>query len=289
MSAELDRRIHAIRPDLADARLRGQVSAKRFVQPALMRVADGRLALFAAPGQTGSMASELRAGELVDVFERKDGLAWVQNHSDQYVGYVAASGLSETLANTAWRIACPLAYVYAEPNVKAVPLDMLPFPARVAVAEELPNGWARLTTGGYVFARLLEPAATRHVDYVFTAGRLLNAPYLWGGRTAQGVDCSGLVQLALELAGLECPRDSDQQRLAFGAPPPTDWTAYPYARGDLVFFPGHVGIMADTTHLVHANATHMKVTSELLADVVARGAEILAIGDRQSVTTRQNS
>lgn len=281
--SELDHRVNAYRPDLADARLRGQVQAKRFVQPALMRVADSRLAMFGAPGNTATMSSELRAGELVDVFERKDGLAWVQNRSDQYVGYVAAAGLSETLADTAWRIVSPLAYVHPEPDVKTVPQEMIPFPGRVAVAKFFPEGWAQLSTGGFVAGKHLEPATQRHDDYVFTAGRLLNAPYLWGGRTAQGIDCSGLVQVALELAGIECPRDSDQQRRAFGTPPPANWKDYPFTRGDLVFFNGHVGMMADATHLLHANSHHMKVTSEPLADVVARGQTILAIGDSASI------
>ncbi len=281
--SELDPRVNAFRPDLADARLRGQVQAKRFVQPALMRVADSRLAMFAAPEKMAAMSSELRAGELVDVFERRDGLAWVQNRSDQYVGYVAANGLSETLADTAWRIVSPLAYIHPEPDIKTIPQDMVPFPARVAVTKFFPEGWAQLSTGGFVSDRHLEPATQRHSDYVFTAGRLLNAPYLWGGRTAQGIDCSGLVQVALELAGIECPRDSDQQRQAFGAPPPANWSDYPFTRGDIVFFKGHVGMMADATHLLHANSHHMKVTSEPLADVVARGQTILAIGDGAAI------
>lgn len=286
MQLPLDPRQHVFRPDLADIRLQGRVQAAHFVDGQMARVVSARLAMFAAPQQQSAMSSELRAGEFVDVYERANGIAWVQNRSDRYVGYVAEVGLAETIADPAWRINELLVYVFPEPTVKAVPIDALPFPARVAVAATLPNGWSRLTTGGYIASHLLETATTLHGDYVFTAGRLLHTPYLWGGRTAQGIDCSGLVQLALELAGIDCPRDSDQQRLAFGAPPPSDWANYPFARGDLVFFPGHVGLMADATHLVHANASHMAVTSEPLADVVRRGAEILAIGDGEAVRKR---
>lgn len=286
MQTPLDPRTHAFRPDLADIRLQGRVQAAHFVTGQMARVASARLAMFSTPQPQAAMSSELRVGEFVDVFERVNGIAWVQNRSDHYVGYVAEAGLAETIADPAWRIANLQAYVYPEPTVKAVPVDLLAFPGRVAVAANLPNGWSRLITGGYVHTSQLEPASVLCADYVFTAGRLLNVPYLWGGRTAQGIDCSGLVQLALELAGIDCPRDSDLQRLAFGAPPPSDWANYPFARGDLVFFPGHVGIMADTTHLVHANATHMRVTSEHLADVVQRGAEILAIADSDVVRHR---
>lgn len=279
----LDPRLNVFRPDLADIRLQGQVNAARFVTGQMARVASARLAMFAAPTGQSAMSSELRAGELVDVFERAHGLAWVQNRSDHYVGYVAESGLVETIADPAWRINTLQAYIYPEPSVKTVPLDLLPYPARVAVAADLPNGWSRLTTGGYIYTRQLELASLCHADYVFTAGRLLHVPYLWGGRTAQGIDCSGLVQLALEIAGIDCPRDSDQQRLSFGTAPPTDWRDYPFTRGDLVFFPGHVGIMTDSSHLLHANAHHMAVTAEPLATVVERGAEILAIGARENV------
>ena len=286
MQTPLDPRTHAFRPDLADIKLQGRVQAAHFTESLMARVASARLAMFAAPQPQSAMSSELRAGEFVDVFERANGIAWVQNRSDHYVGYVSESGLAETIADPAWRIKQLQVYVYPEPSVKTVPVDLLPFPARVAVAAQLPNGWARLVTGGYIQTNLLEPASILTADYVFTAGRLLNTPYLWGGRTAQGIDCSGLVQLALELAGIDCPRDSDQQRLQFGAPPPSDWGNYPFARGDIVFFPGHVGLMADMTHIVHANATHMAVTSEPLADVVTRGAEILAIADSEAVRGR---
>ncbi len=116
-------------------------------------------------------------------------------------------------------------------------------------------------------------------DYVFTAGRLLNVPYLWGGRTPKGIDCSGLVQLALEMAGIDCPRDSDQQREAFGKPLACHWRDVEWKRGDLVFFSGHVGIMTGTEQLIHASGHHMLVTAEPLIEAVnARGIEVEAAG-----------
>ena len=103
-------------------------------------------------------------------------------------------------------------------------------------------------------------------------------PYLWGGRTPKGVDCSGLVQLALDLAGVAAPRDSDQQRQAFGQPLPNHWRDTVWRRGDLIFFPGHVGIMTNNEDMIHASAFDMKVVVEPLYDVVMRGSEILAAG-----------
>jgi len=108
---------------------------------------------------------------------------------------------------------------------------------------------------------------------------MLHTPYLWGGRTPRGIDCSGLVQLSLEMAGIECPRDSDQQREAFGKPLPYHWRDMPWRRGDLVFFEGHVGIMTGVDSLIHASAFHMEVTVEPLIDAVfGRGTDIIAMG-----------
>jgi cell wall-associated NlpC family hydrolase len=142
------------------------------------------------------------------------------------------------------------------------------------------GGFRKLASGGYVFAKHAAPANdVLAEDYVFTAGRMLNTPYLWGGRTPRGIDCSGLVQLSLEIAGIECPRDSDQQQEAFGKPLPTHWRDMPWRRGDIVFFePGHVGIMTSHDHIIHANAHHMLVTVEPVFDLVMRGVEIAAVG-----------
>ena len=144
MQTSLDPRTHAFRPDLADIRLQGRVQAAHFVTGQMARVASARLAMFSTPQPQAAMSSELRVGEFVDVFERVNGIAWVQNRSDHYVGYVAEAGLAETIADPAWRIANLQAYVYPEPTVKAVPVDLLAFPGRVAVAANLPNGWSRL-------------------------------------------------------------------------------------------------------------------------------------------------
>lgn len=288
-SSSLDPRTSVFRSDLADENLIGQVAAVQYVRGEMARVAQSRLPMFDASDLSGAMVSELRLGEFVDVFERQNGVAWIQNRSDHYVGYVAADGLVNTIANPAHRVANLSTYLYPEPDFKITPIDMLPFPARVAVADLMPDGWARLTTGGFVYGAHLEPATAQHQDFVFTAGRLLNVPYLWGGRTSFGVDCSGLVQMALELAGLDCPRDSDLQCAAFGVAPPSDWRNYPFARGDLVFFPGHVGMMADATHVVNANRHYLRVVSEPLTELAARYDHLTAIAPRENFMPRDNA
>jgi cell wall-associated NlpC family hydrolase len=279
-----DPRINAYRPDLADASLRGAVSAERYVEPVIRQCLLGVVPLLAAPAPDARQISEIRYGEFLDVFElpaagKKKGFAWVQNRADRYVGYLPRIDvLSEEIADLSSRISALRTFVYAEPDLKSPLVDELTLGSYVKLGP-VEGQFRKLASGGYVFAGHVVPAdQVLAADYVFTAGRLLNIPYLWGGRTPRGVDCSGLVQLALEIAGIDCPRDSDQQCEAFGKPLPHHWRDMPWRRGDLVFFDKHVGIMTGPDHMIHANAHAMAVTVEPVFDVVMRGAEIIAAG-----------
>jgi len=279
MSQPLDPRIHAFRPDLADASLGAQVTAKRYVEPVMRHCIRGVVPLLAAPDIDAKQVSQIRYGEFLDVFEDKGGFAWAQNRVDRYVGYLPSQGtLSEEIADLSWRVSVPRTFVYPEPDVKSPPVDELTLGSYVR-AGKVEKNFCRLASGGFVFAKHVAPTAeTIDPDYVFTAGRMLGAPYLWGGRTPKGLDCSGLVQLSLEIAGIEAPRDSDQQAEAFGRPLSRHWRDMAWNRGDIVFFEGHVGIMTGPTHMIHANSHHMTVTVESVFDVVMRGAEITAMG-----------
>lgn len=276
----LDPRTHAFRPDLADAALRPLVTATRYVEPVLKQCVKGVAPLFAAPREDAPRVSEIRYGEFLDIVEtRDDGFVWAQNRSDRYVGYLRASEpLSEEVAALSHRINALHAFVYAAPDVKAPVLDRLTLGSYVCVVAEA-GAFLALASGGFVFAKhVATTEESQTPDYVFTAGRLLGVPYLWGGRTTLGIDCSGLVQLALEMAGIDAPRDSDQQAELFAQPLPTHWRDLAWRRGDLVFFSGHVGIMTSHDHIIHANAHAMQVAVEPLAQVVMRGSEITATG-----------
>ncbi len=279
-AAKLDPRVNAFRPDLAAAGLQASVKAARYVEPSLKQCIKGIIPLLAEPQNNAKRVSEIRYGEFMDVFElRADGFAWVQNRSDHYVGYIRADNvLSEEIAALSNRINVLHTFVYAEPNIKAPVVDRLTLGSYVRLTKEV-DGLVELANGGYVFAKHVTPTEDAVVpDYIFTAGRLLGVPYLWGGRTPVGIDCSGLVQLALEMAGIDSPRDSDQQREAFGKPLPTHWRDVAWQRGDLVFFPGHVGIMTSHDHIIHASGFEMQVVVEPLANLVNRGMEITAMG-----------
>jgi len=271
-----DPRRFPFRPDLAADWLRGRVSAARFVPGQARQVAVGTADLKAVADRNAALASQLRYGETFTVYEERGGWAWGQNSADGYVGYVDARTLKPEASAPTHRLWAVRSFRHPEPDLKSPPVDWLSLASTVTVIEHR-HGFAGLADGTWVFDRHLVPCDLVEPDVLATARRLLNVPYLWGGRTSLGIDCSGLVQIALDLAGIPCPRDSDMQAAELGvAVAPVRGGAVP-RRSDLVFFAGHVGLMSDDQHLLHANAFSMSVTIEALADVAARAGSITAI------------
>lgn len=219
----------------------------------------------AAPDADARATSQLIAGEVFAVLDWDGSWAWGYCEADGYVGHVDSADLAiGPGAAPTHRIAMPLALAFAEPDLKS-PLRMrLPMGARIATTG-IENGFAG-TPHGWIHLRHLCAIDEQAGDAVAIAERLVGAPYLWGGRAGDGLDCSGLVQLALSFAGIAAPRDSDQQRDELGEPV----TTAGLRRGDLVFFPGHVGMMVDADRIIHANAWWMAVTVEPLVAVTER-------------------
>ncbi len=268
MTEKLDRRLHAYRPDLADERLQGRVKAERFVPGQPARVAIPVAALRPSPDASRGIDTELLLGETLRVFERKDGWAWVQADQDGYVGYLPEGQLSEP--EVATHIICvPRTFLYPEPELRRPPIATLSMGSRLRVvgeAETRGTRYALLHDGSALIAAHCCAVGERPADdYVQVAARFLETPYLWGGRSGFGIDCSALVQLSLMMVGRTAPRDSDMQA-AFG----TETTRDDLRRGDLVFWKGHVGIMEDTETLLHANGHTMTVARENLAAAIER-------------------
>lgn len=216
----------------------------------------------AAPDGEVSAVSELLHGEGFDVFDITGGWCWGRTGHDGYLGWVDAAALGDPIASPSRRITARRAPVFAAADIKSPVLDTLPF---AALVDGQPTGrFLALAAGGFIHQRHLDPPSA--ATPLSVARLFAGAPYVWGGRTPDGVDCSGLVQAALNACGITCPRDSDQQLAALGAA--VAFAAR--AAGDLVFFPGHVGILADGDRLFHANAFWMATVEEPLADVIAR-------------------
>ena len=264
-----DPRIHPYRPDLAAAHLRGQVSATRFVEGVPCQIRAGFAALNEGPSIEARQAGQLLFGEVFTVYEEQDGWAWGQNGTDGYVGWLRLEMLDSDIYPATHRVTALRTYLFPEPDLKTPPVDLLSFGAQILAIEEK-GDWIEAATGGWLYRKHLATAEAPWLDPVETALRFAGTPYLWGGRTSLGLDCSALVQLALAGAGFPCPRDSDQQAAGIGELVSDTGEGHAFQRGDLVFFPGHVGIMADARDLVHANAFHMQVVREPLAEVIAR-------------------
>ena len=273
----LDPRINPFRPEVAASHLRGQVEARRFVDGTRHQVIEPVVAVRRAPMHDARLDTEALLGESVMVYETTDeGWAWGQLETDGYVGWLSANALARGGIAPTHKVSVPRALAFARPDIKLAPAAALPMGARIAVTRQ-DERFAVTITGWYVPEVYLTPIRARQPDFVAVAERFLNTPYLWGGKTSLGLDCSGLVQISLQAAGVVCPRDSDMQELMLGKI--SSLTGL--RRGDLVCWKGHVAIARDSEMLIHANAHHMMVAVESAAEAVARikaaGSEITAV------------
>jgi cell wall-associated NlpC family hydrolase len=267
--SSFDVRLTPARPDLAAAHLRGKIKAARFVEGRKMHLHCEIVDLRRAPTVEAPIDTQVLFGEDVMLYEEHEGWAWVQLAGDNYVGYMSRDALAEGESAPTHRVVVNRTFVYPGPNMKLPVEAALPRGAALRVGETT-NDFIRLANGGFIFATHLAPLNAMAADFVAVAEDYLGSPYLWGGKTSLGIDCSGLVQIALAAAGHAAPRDTDLQEIALGHALPVDEQLERLQRGDLVFWKGHVGIMRDPHTLLHANGHHMLVASETLTEARAR-------------------
>ena len=254
-TTEMDPRLTPANGRVAAIGLKGKVEAEQFVEGERLQCVAPSADIRVCPD--GGLASQLAYGETIRVFETRQGWSFGQSESDGYVGYVPENSLGPVSSPT-HRVFRLKAHAYPEPSVKSIPARIFPFGSKLsAVSEE--DSFVEVRGGGYVPRSQLLELDEFVSDFVSAAETFIGAPYLWGGKGPDGIDCSGLVQLALHSAGHSCPRDSDMQEAALGEPLSS---RDGLARGDLIFWAGHVGIMADGDTLLHANASHMAVVKE---------------------------
>ena len=282
-----DPRTTPARPDLAALHLKGKVVAPRFVEGTELEVRDAQAPLRREPSPDAPLDTEALHGERLTVYdENGEGWCWGQLRSDGYVGWIPANALRPPGPLPTHRVAALRTFVFPGRSIKAPPVDALSLGSRVAVKTPSPHptlpslrgreGWGDdltdLASGFCIPTRHLAPIESKEPDFVAVAERFVGVPYLWGGKTSLGIDCSGLVQIALTASGVACPRDSDMQEQALGAPLPTD-DLTGLQRGDLIFWKGHVAIVRDKQSIVHANAFHMAVAVEPIAEALRRIAD----------------
>jgi cell wall-associated NlpC family hydrolase len=263
---------------VADVALADRIFAPHYARPLDHGCIAATVPVRVAPADDATAVSELLRGESFAVVDAIGDWAWGFSRHDGYVGYVSCAALGPVVTPS-HIVAIPAALVFAAPDIKSPVIERLPMGARLSAIGE--DGNFLRTDEGFVHLRHLAPITEIAPDAVEVAARLMGTPYRWGGRSGDGIDCSGLIQLALAFAGIAAPRDSDQQREGLGVALADD---EPARRGDLVFLPGHVGFMASDEDLLHANAFHMCVTREPLAEVLARQPEGKGIVARRRMT-----
>ncbi|MBX3597788.1 MAG: C40 family peptidase [Rhizobiaceae bacterium] len=266
----LDPRLNAIRPDVADARLEGIIEVPRYVEGRRAFVRAPVADLKRKPSETAGIDTQLIYGAPVLLFCEEDGWAWVQSEQDSYVGYMAADVLAEAQERPTHRVSVPRTFAYPGPDLKLPRHSVLSIGSTVAIVERVEARgtlYAITADGEALVDRHLQPIGTVANDYVSVAELFLNTPYLWGGTSGFGIDCSGLVQTAMAMAGEYVLRDTDLQEATVGD---LIDPASGLQRGDLVFWKGHVAILTDPDTIIHANGHTMLVSHEPLLEAIDR-------------------
>jgi cell wall-associated NlpC family hydrolase len=269
-TAAIDPRTTPARSDLAAKHLQGKVEAERFAEGEIYEVGVACAPLRRIPSPDASLDTEALMGERITIYEHNDeGWAWGQLANDDYVGFVPATALRRPGPVPTHKVIVLRTLVLPAPSVKLPPIEALSFGCRLAIARE-EETFAVTATGAYIPRRHLAPVGNDESDFVSVAERFVGVPYLWGGKTSLGLDCSGLVQIAFNACGIACPRDSDMQEKALGSLVTTAGNSARLRRGDLLFWREHVAMARDAATLIHANAFHMAVAIEPIEEALAR-------------------
>ncbi|WP_375608019.1 MULTISPECIES: NlpC/P60 family protein [unclassified Bartonella] len=269
-----DPRLHAFREDLADERLKGEITAQRFVQGEKRRVNVPVAGLFKENNNKSEMQTECLYGEELLIFEHGEEMSWAQSLKDGYVGYIDTKVLCTSTVEQTHVVTAPRTFQYSQADLRGPVEYPLSIGSKVSVVNEVEvrgTKYSILENGGAIVSDHLSPIGNVvYKDYVKAAEMLIYTPYRWGGASGFGIDCSGLVQLSMTMAGQVVLRDTDMQQKTIGNPLSD---SDKLQRGDLIFWKGHVAIMTDSENIIHANGSSMDVTIEPLEKAVTRIAQ----------------
>ena len=265
-----DRRVTPARPDRAAAHLKGQIEAPLYIEGVRKIVFDGSADMRRHPYPDAPLDTEALHGEIFIEYECDDeGWSWGQLERDSYVGFVPSKALTRDEAPPTHRVSVLRSFLYGGPSIKLPPMAALSLGSRVTIVDHK-DQFAVTHRGHCLIADHLVPIDRYEADFVSVAEHFIGIPYYWGGKTSLGLDCSGLVQIALDAVGQVAPRDSDMQEKQLGHALDSDASLSGLKRGDLIFWKGHVGIMRDADTLLHASGHHMLVVSEPLREAIDR-------------------
>ncbi len=284
-----DPRLNVIRPDLADARLQNKVEAETYVTGEPATVITPVVDIKGSTDPDSNTTHQLLLGEKVMVYEEAKEKKWIQSTSDSYVGYVssdtikAAEGISlsssqSSAPDAVSHIVCvPVTFCYPNAELRNPPICSLSIGSRVTVSTyESVRGikYALLEEGGAIIDKHLREIEDYPSDFVKVCELLINVPYLWGGASGFGIDCSSLVQLSMRMCGRQVLRDSDMQAATIGMEIDAGNNYQELLRGDLIFWRGHVAVhqgdIEGVAHIIHASGHTMNVASEPLHQAIER-------------------